>query len=360
MAERAAGFTGFLAGVKSDVASFLESYLAGAGRRYRAVNAWGPDAAGRLRVFVRTGKMLRAGMVVAGYAAAGRRPGLAAIRAGAAVELIQAGLLIHDDIIDHDQVRRGGPSLHHPIRPAGRGRRRLEPGPLRRGHGHLPGRHRFVHGLRDTGQPARNSGGPGRNPEASGRDDLCRVGLAQMQDLNFGQTFPDVAEAEIKRLYVNKTGRYTFSAPLRTGAVLGGAGPRLQDRLAALGETLGLLFQMRDDEIGLYGEAKAIGKPVGSDIREGKLTLFMRRLFDKAAPADRRRLAGIFGNPDLSRAMLAEVRTIAERSGVRAAMRRDMERLRIRAGRDIDALAVSPSAKARLRSVLDFVIDREK
>ncbi len=181
-----------------------------------------------------------------------------------------------------------------------------------------------------------------------------------MQDLNFGQTFPEVSEAEIKRLYINKTGRYTFSAPLRTGAVLGGADRVLQDRLAVLGETLGLLFQMRDDEIGLYGQAEAIGKPVGSDIREAKLTLFMRRLFDKAAPADRRRLAGIFGNPDLSRAMLAEVREIAERSGVRAGMRRDMDSLRAKAGRAIEALEVSSAAKTRLHSVLAFVIDREK
>jgi geranylgeranyl diphosphate synthase type I len=359
MAERSAGFTDFLAGVKSDVASFLESYLTGAGRRYRAVNAWGPDAAGRLRVFVRTGKMLRAGMVVAGYAAAGRKPGLAAIRAGAAVELIQAGLLIHDDIIDHDQVRRGGPSLHVQYARLGGKSGASDPDHFGEGMGICLGDIALFMGFEIlAGLPAV----PAARAEILGQwsDDLCRVGLAQMQDLNFGQTFPDVSEAEIKRLYVNKTGRYTFSAPLRTGAVLGGAGRGLRDRLAVLGETLGLLFQMRDDEIGLYGRAEAIGKPVGSDVREAKLTLFMRRLFDKAAPADRKRLAGIFGNPDLTRAMLAEVREIAERSGVRAAMRRDMERLRARAGRDIDALAVSPSAKARLRSVLDFVIDREK
>jgi geranylgeranyl diphosphate synthase type I len=359
MAERSAGFAGFLSGVKSDVAAYLDAYLAGAGRRYHAVNAWGPDAAGRLRVFVRTGKMLRAGMVVTGYAAAGRKPGRAAVQAGAAVELIQAGLLIHDDIIDHDLVRRGGPSLHVQYARLGGESGASDPDHFGEGMGICLGDIALFMGFEIlAGLPAP----PAERAEILRlwSDDLCRVGLAQMQDLNFGQTFPDVSEAEIRRLYVNKTGCYTFSAPLRTGAVLGGAGRALQGRLATLGETLGLLFQMRDDEIGLYGEADEIGKPVGSDIREAKLTLFMRRLFDKAAPADRRSLAGIFGNPGLSRAMIAEVREIAERSGVRAGMRRDMDRLRSKAGRTIEALDVPPAAKARLHSVLAFVVDREK
>jgi geranylgeranyl diphosphate synthase type I len=191
-------------------------------------------------------------------------------------------------------------------------------------------------------------------------DDLCRVGLAQMQDLAFGQTCPDASEAEIRRLYINKTGRYTFSAPLRTGAVLGGAGVGLAEGLAALGETLGLLFQMRDDELGLYGTAAAIGKPVGSDVREAKLTLFMRRLFDRVSPGDRRRLAGLFGNSRLSPAMLREVLAMAERSGVRAEMRREMDRLRARAGRAIEALPAAPSARRRMLSLLDYVVEREK
>lgn len=359
MAERSGRFDEFLAGVKAEVAAFLDAYLAGAGRRYRSVNAWGPDAAGRLRVFVRTGKMLRAGMVVAGYAAAGRRPGLAAVRAGAAVELIQAGLLIHDDIIDHDLVRRGGPSLHVQYSRLGKKSGASDPDHFGEGMGICLGDIALFMGFEIlAGLPA----APVARAAILGMwsDDLCRVGLAQMQDLNFGQTFPDATASEIKRLYINKTGRYTFSAPLCTGAVLGGAPRSLQNRLAALGETLGLLFQMRDDEIGLFGDSDEIGKPVGSDIREAKLTLLMHRLFDQAAPADRRRLACVFGNPDLSRRMIAEVREIAGRSGARAEMRRDMERLRARAGRDIDVLAVSPSAKARLRSVLDFVIDREK
>ncbi len=357
MAE-APAFPAFLDAVKRDVTVLLDAYLREAGRRYRAINSWGPDAADRLRAFVRTGKMLRAGMVVVGHAAAGRRPGLAALRAGAAVELIQAGLLIHDDIIDRDLMRRGGPALHVQYARVGRRAGALDGPRFGEGMGICIGDIALFMGFEIlAGLPA--DPGPRARILRLWSDDLCRVGLAQMQDLAFGQTRPDASEAEIRRLYINKTGRYTFSAPLRTGAVLGGAGVGLTEGLAALGETLGLLFQMRDDELGLYGTAAAIGKPVGSDVREAKLTLWMRRLFDRAGKADRSRLAALFGNPDLDRAMLKEVRTIAERSGVRDAMRRETDRLRSRAAKAIEALAVRPAARARLRSVLDFVVDRK-
>lgn len=356
MAE-ARAFPDFLESVKRDVTGFLDAHLSEAGRRYRAINAWGPDAAKRLRAFVRTGKMLRAGMVVVGHAAAGRRPGSAALRAGAAVELIQAGLLIHDDIIDRDLVRRGGPALHVQYARVGRKAGALDGPRFGEGMGICLGDIALFMGFEIlAGLPAA--------PDLRARilrlwsDDLCRVGLAQMQDLAFGQTCPDATEAEIRRLYINKTGRYTFSAPLRTGAVLGGAGAGLAEGLAVLGETLGLLFQMRDDELGLYGTSAAIGKPVGSDIREAKLTLFMRRLFDRAGPGDRRRLAGIFGHPAVDRDMIAEVRRIAERSGARAEMDRDRDLLRGHAAKAIDDLPVRPAARARLRSVLDFVVDR--
>jgi geranylgeranyl diphosphate synthase, type I len=354
-----ASFPDYLAGVKAEVGVCLDRYLADASRRYRRINAWGPDAAGRLRVFVRTGKMLRAGMVVAGYAAAGKRPGTAAVRAGAAVELIQAGLLIHDDIIDHDLVRRGGPSLHVQYARLGIAAGATDPGHFGEGMGICLGDIALFMGFEIlAGLPVR----PQTRAAvlALWSDDLCRVGLAQMQDLNFGQTFPDASETEIRRLYINKTGRYTFSAPLRTGAVLGGASAGLQDRLAKLGETLGLLFQMRDDELGLYGNAKELGKPIGSDIREAKLTLMMRRMFDRSAVKDRKRLAAIFGNPRLDASMLREVRTIADRSGVLAGIHAEMDRMRARAGRAIDGLSAPPGARLRLRSALDYVVERNK
>ncbi|MDD8026512.1 MAG: polyprenyl synthetase family protein [Acidobacteriota bacterium] len=358
MAE-ASVFPDFLAGVKAEVSNILDRYLTVAARQYRAVNVWGPDAAGRMRAFVRTGKMLRAGMVVVGFVAAGRRPGVATMRAGAAVELIQAGLLIHDDIIDRDLVRRGGPSLHVQYARLGRKSGALDAGHFGEGMGICLGDIALFMGFEIlAGLPA--ASGPRAEILGLWSDDLCRVGLAQMQDLNFGQTSPDASEAEIRRLYINKTGRYTFSAPLRTGAILGGAEPGLKDRLAGLGEILGLLFQMRDDELGLYGRSADLGKPVGSDIREAKLTLFMRKLFDGAGPADRRRLARIFGNPGLDAAMIREVRAIAERSGAREALRLEMSRLRARAGRMIDALDVPPASRRRFYSLLDYVVERTK
>ena len=69
-----------------------------------------------------------------------------------------------------------------------------------------------------------------------------------------------------------KTGRYSFSLPLLAGAMLADAPAELRGKLETFGESIGLLFQIRDDELGLFGDERELGKPVGSDVREGKKT----------------------------------------------------------------------------------------
>ena len=273
-------FADFLAGVKAEVAGVLDRYLASAVRQYRSVNVWGPDAAGRLRAFVRTGKMLRAGMAVIGYAAAGKRPGTAAVRAGAAVELIQAGLLIHDDIIDRDLIRRGGPALHVQYARLGRKAGALDAGHFGEGMGICLGDIALFMGfeiLADLPAPS----GPRAEILGLWSDDLCRVGLAQMQDLNFGQTFPDAsrrrsaASISIRRAATRSRPR-CGPAPSSAAAVGGAPGSPGQ-----AGRDPGAFVPDARRRAGAVRRGRRLGKPIGSDIREAKLTLFMRRMFDR-------------------------------------------------------------------------------
>ncbi len=349
----------FLERARKDVADFLAACLAEKGELFESVNAWGPDAVRKLRPFVRTGKTLRAGLVAAGSALAGRRPGRSAVRAGAAVELIQSALLIHDDIMDRDPVRRGAPSLHrqYQIQAARLGVR--EPGHFGEGMALCLGDIAFFLGfglLSTLPEPAERRAAI----VSLWADELCRVGLGQMQDLYFGEAFPAVKDADILRLYLYKTARYSFSAPLLTGARLGQAPAGLLGRLASIGETMGVLFQLRDDEIGLFGSQSVTGKPVGSDIRESKMTLLSRRLFDRAGPRDRARLAKAFGNPRLGARALADVRELAGKLGLRGELREEMGRLHARAARAIDRLDAPAGPKRVLRDVLDFSLSRRK
>jgi geranylgeranyl diphosphate synthase type I len=146
-----------------------------------------------------------------------------------------------------------------------------------------------------------------------------------MQDVSWGASPGSPGEEEVLRLYVYKSGRYTFSLPLALGGVLGQADARTLGRLERLGECLGILFQIRDDELGLFGDPRELGKPVGSDVREGKKTLFYSYLRHRASAEELVRLDSIFGNPQAGEAELEQVRQILERLGVRRSVQERSE-----------------------------------
>jgi geranylgeranyl diphosphate synthase type I len=118
------------------------------------------------------------------------------------------------------------------------------------------------------------------------------------------------------------------------------------------------VFQIKDDEIGLFGSPGTTGKPVGSDIRQGKKTLYSAGLLDRAAGADKDRFSAVFANPGASPADIGFVRDLAARLGVRDDVRRTMARLARKAGSGIQALPVREDHRGILRGLLEYSLDR--
>ena len=120
-----------------------------------------------------------------------------------------------------------------------------------------------------------------------------------------------------------------------------------------------MIFQIRDDEIGLFGDEALVGKPVGSDIREGKKTVFFARLASILAGAERTRFLEVFGNKLITLADIDFVRNLVEKYGIR---RRNMElvkHLSDECSSDIERLAgVAPEKKELLRSLLNYNLTR--
>lgn len=299
----------------------------------------GRDAANRLEEFTSRGKMLRGCLVRLGYDLINgegvatpdseTESGMESILlAGAAMELFQSGLLIHDDIMDRDRVRRGAPTMHVGYELT-----------LERGGYNDPSHHGEALAICEgdlayfaafqllSEMPATAS----RAVQAVhiAARELCIVGIAQMQDVANGAARPasvnpfrdapaDPSEEDVIKLYRFKTGRYTFSLPLALGCAI--AGGTEDDRLALekAGEELGILFQLKDDELGLFADEKILGKPVGADIRENKKTLFRQRLLARADTETRCQLESMFGNPAAGATEAGFVRGQLERSGVRA------------------------------------------
>ncbi|HAX37710.1 MAG: hypothetical protein A2Y37_08295 [Spirochaetes bacterium GWB1_60_80] len=311
----------------------LEACLAEQGQVYAAVAPQlGADAAARLLAFAARGKLLRGCLVYLGYElAGGDRTAPAADQqlagAGAAMELFQSGLLIHDDIMDRDRMRRGAPTLHVGYETSLAADGATDPGHHGAALGICAGDLAFFAAFQLlAGLPC--------DPvialrvSALAARELALVGVAQMQDVANGAQPAGGAEptaSDILRLYRYKTGRYTFSLPLALGATLANAPAADVAALEAAGERLGIVFQLKDDELGLFAEQAELGKPVGSDIREDKKTFLRLRLLERADAAGQSGLRAIFGRGQPSAADLASVRQVVGELGVRSELQTMMQ-----------------------------------
>src|SRR6187551_1873505 len=254
---------------------------------------------------LRGGKRLRPALLVAGYRAASERADLEpALDAGVALELLQAYLLIHDDWMDGDLVRRGGPAVH----------------------AHLAKRFRSVHKGNASGILA------GDYASAVALEALSQVEMktsaalsafacfAEMQlDAIAGQQLDLIGgEYDVELAYQLKTGSYTVRGPLRLGAILACAGPNTLRALDRFALPIGVAFQLRDDLLSAFGEPKDTGKPLGNDLRAGKRTALLTAGLQLSRGRDLRTLKHCVGNPDATAAELRAALSVLETSGARA------------------------------------------
>ncbi len=338
---------------KESLSGYIDDFLDSKEEGFTGVNSWGGDVVKKLRPFVKNGKMLRGGLVMLGFEMCGRRISRTALRAAAAVEFIQAALLIHDDIIDRDPLRRGTPSVHYQYTRRGQRSGIAEPVRYGEGMGICAGDIGFflafelLAGLRARSE-LRDS-----LTEMWSRE-LCYVGLAQMQDLHLGTSSAGASARGILALYRYKTARYSFSLPLLTGWELGGGGSAQRHGLEVYGEHMGLLFQLKDDELGLFGSPSRLGKPVGSDIRENKKTLYRWHLFREVVPQEKRRLNRIFGNPEVDKEMVREVIGLLERYQIREKVQTEIQRLRQPVETAIEGLNIQDRHRRILSELLEF------
>ena len=249
------------------------------------------------------------------------------------MELLHAYLLIHDDFMDQDDVRRGGPTMHRAL-----------------GGDHLGASLALLSGSLCESWAYQLLGTAA--PLAART--LERVILGQMADLKAAGG-RELSEREILEVERAKTGSYTFELPLHLGATLAGARQPLLDALSAYARPLGMAFQIADDLLGTFGAPEVTGKPNASDLREGKRTLIVARALQAASAKDAARLRAQLGKPD---ADVDELREILRRSGAEQSARADAERLCEEAIRALDSGALPERTVRDLREVATYTVRR--
>lgn len=339
----------------------LRSFLAEERERWTAINTDLADPFAALEVAVLAGgKRMRPAFCYLGWLSAGGDPDdpRPADDLGAAFELLHAFALVHDDVMDDADLRRGHPTTHVAFAE----RHEAEGW---RGDGRLFGQGMAIL----VGDLAHVYAGSIMAPMPSG----TRLRWREMQlELMAGQYLDLLSAAsaevdgdrarEIARL---KTGRYTIEQPLLLGASLAVGETALPARpsaldevLVAYGSSLGMAFQLRDDVLGAFGDPEVTGKPVGDDLRTGKATLLLARALDLADDAQRRQLAGV-GRLDLDEDEIVALQDALRASGALGSVEEEITAL---ARTAVDAIAradIPAAAATALTDLVDLVAYRQ-
>lgn len=348
--------TSLPAHVADRVDRVLREFLAGQRDRLGAIAADMAPVVDAAVEFLAGGKRLRPAFAYWGWrGAGGEESGPAAdamVAAASSLELLHASALLHDDVMDGSDTRRGRPTAHR----------------------------RFAALHRDSGWSG--------SPESFGAaaaillGDLCLMwstellhgcgldhaavhrGLAVYDrmcgELIAGQYLDVLEQARgagtveaALRVARYKTAAYTVERPLHLGARLAGGSAELLAAYSGYGAAIGEAYQLRDDVLGVYGDPARTGKPAGDDLREGKRTVLVALAALRSPPADAAELHRLLGDPALSPAGVTTLRELISASGALAEMEMMITE---RVGRGLDALATGPVEPAAAQALRDLAV----
>ena len=290
----------------------------------------------------------------------------AVISLAAALELFHAAALVHDDIIDRSDVRRGRPAAHRAFESLHR-----EEG--WDGEAAVFGTNAAVllgdlllswsDELFDDGL----AGIPDREAAAAARAEFARmrteVTVGQYLDVLEEDSWRSRPDSEAlpraHRVIVYKSAKYSVEAPLVIGGALAGGSLAQLAALRAFGLPLGVAFQLRDDMLGVFGDPAVTGKPSGDDLREGKRTVLVGLARQKMPPTAVRVLDELLGDPGLDDAQVRMLQNTVRDSGAVDQVERIIVH-NVRVAREaLDEAPLSSSAKAALTELAERVTRRD-
>jgi geranylgeranyl diphosphate synthase type II len=306
------------------------------------------------------GKRLRPYLAYVAYVGLGGADPQAFTSAATSQELLHHFLLIHDDIIDRDLRRHGGPNVE------GIYHDRF----MRQGLAPAQALHQAESFALMAGDAA------------------CALGLQVITDAKFNASVKLAALRSVHRMLFEvmggqlmdidsaisdrpptperllsvchyKTATYSFQTPLQFGAILAGAPAAIQDQLRHFGYELGIAYQLTDDLLGVFGDEAKLGKSVTSDLHEGKQTLLIYHAFQLTTPAQAKTLRQLWGNPDATATDLTTVRQLLHDTGAQAKVA-SLADVHFQAA--LAALArinILPPAKVELERLARFCVNRQ-
>lgn len=342
----------------------LAQYFSKKLEEMREVGPSAKDAAKSIRDMVLSGgKRVRASFMYWGYRAAGVEKGdkdwkEKIIEASMSIELTHIFLLIHDDIIDRDDFRHGIQTIHKKYEClAKKYYKKVDPK-------HFGDSMAIV-----VGDMAAAFGNEiiFNSRFASEKKQKALLKLQEIVANTVSGEILDVmleakgraTEKEILEVHRNKTAKYTVEGPLHLGALLAGAS---EDKLKILSEyavPVGIAFQIQDDILGAFGDEKKLGKPVCSDLREGKQTLLIAKALENGNIKQRKLVKKFLGNKTVSESDVEIFRRVIRETGSLAYSQNLAKKYVEEGKKAVEKSDFDKDTKGFLVGIADYIVNRE-
>lgn len=276
---------------------------------------------------------------------------------GVAWELLHGAMLVHDDIIDRDEIRHGHPNID----------RRYQD--IYAEYGQKDTKHYASMSALMSGDLLISMSQHVVLESALTAEQKIAM-LGHLNDAMFTVIGGELMDTETallpaevtdpRKIAAYKTAGYSVELPLASGAHLAGASRQEIDKLVALGTKLGIAYQLIDDLLGSFGNDAETGKPVDSDIREKKHTTLAQEAFERTKDAMHDRLVELFAEDhEITDAEVEEVRQIFIDSGAQEAVQQEARELSDAAYVAVDSLAIEETAKESFRAFIDRFAQRK-
>lgn len=307
------------------------------------------------------GKRLRAQFCMWGsYGVTGGELTAGVAEMAAAIELFHFAALVHDDLMDNSDTRRGLPTMHRRFTAEHARQQRLGDGDEHGSAAAILVGDMCLSWSDDLSAMATDTLDP-RSRRA------VRAIWSQMRDEAYAGQYLDMlsqTEAAISRRRADlvlrlKSAKYTISHPLRLGGAIAGADDTLLHLYDQIGLTAGEAFQLRDDLLGVFGDPQITGKPAIDDVREGKRTLLMAVAEARGDRTQKDVLRRSLGNPELTDADLEAVRSVLTETGADHAIESRISELTSQAMDVVDALPVDTVTRQALTNLIEKCVWRQ-
>lgn len=304
------------------------------------------------------GKRLRAAFMYWGYLGTDGQKNENIIEASMSIELIHIFLLIHDDVIDRDNFRHGVPTIHKKYEKFAKSF-----------YKQTDSRHFGNSMAIIVGDLACAFGNeiifnskfePERLLKALDKlqDIISSTGSGEVLDVIL-EAKGRATEKEVLEVHRNKTAKYTIEGPLHLGAMLAGDNENILKAYSDYAVPVGVAFQIQDDILGVFGNEKKLGKPVCSDLREGKQTLLVVKALEQGDERDRVRINELLGKKDASQKEIEEFRHIVKKTKSLEYSQTLAKKLAEKGKNTLINSDIANETKDFLRGIADYIVNRE-